>query len=235
MTGTILNAALILLGGLFGLRLGILLSHKYQQTIIMGLGLFTVGIGLKMFIDSNSPLIVLGGLLMGGLIGEGLRIEDGVNNLGTWLERKFHKKNQDDFSQQHFIRGFMTSTILFCTGPMAILGAIQDGLLGDFQLLAIKSVMDGFAAFAMASSLGPGVLFSAPAVFTYQGAFSLFASQLQSIMSPEMITEMSATGGLLLIGISFSSLFEIKSIRVSNLIPSLVISPLIVYLLTLLR
>ncbi len=234
MTGTILNAALILLGGFFGLRLGILLSKNLQQTIIMVLGLFTVGIGLKMFIESNSPLIVLGGLLIGGLIGEGLRIEDGVNNLGTWLESKFHNKPRDDSSQQQFIRGFMTSTILFCTGPMAILGAIQDGLLGDFQLLAIKSVMDGFAAFAMASSLGPGVLFSAPAVFIYQGAFSIFAGQLQSIMSPEMITEMSATGGLLLIGISFSSLFEIKTIRVSNLIPSLVISPLIVFLLSLL-
>lgn len=114
---------------------------------------------------------------------------------------------------------------------MAILGAIQDGLIGDFQLLAIKSIMDGFAAFAMASSLGAGVLFSAPIVFLYQGGFSLLAVQLQGIMTPEMIAEMTATGGLLLTGLAISSLLEIKPIRVGNFLPSLVVSPLIVFIL----
>jgi uncharacterized membrane protein YqgA involved in biofilm formation len=127
----------------------------------------------------------------------------------------------------------MTSSVIFCIGPLAILGAIQDGLVGDYQLLAIKSVMDGFTAFALASTLGIGVLFSAPIVFLYQGGFSLLAIQLQGIMSPVMIDEMTATGGLLLIGLAISSLLEIKPIRVSNFLPSLVISPLIVYILSL--
>jgi len=129
--------------------------------------------------------------------------------------------------------GFMASSLLFCTGPMAILGAIQDGLVGDFQLLAIKSVMDGFAAFALASTLGIGVLFSGLTVLIYQGFFSLLAFQLQGIMTPAMVAELTATGGLLLIGLAFSSLLEIKAIRVGNFLPSLVISPLIVYLLSL--
>jgi uncharacterized membrane protein YqgA involved in biofilm formation len=116
---------------------------------------------------------------------------------------------------------------------MAILGAMQDGLTGDFQLLAIKSVMDGFASFALASTLGPGVVFSALIVFLYQGFFSLLAVQLQGVMTAEMIAEFTATGGIILIGMAISSLLEIKPIRAGNLLPSLLISPLLVYLLSL--
>jgi uncharacterized membrane protein YqgA involved in biofilm formation len=231
MTGTIINAITIIVGGLIGLRFGKMLSEKTRETIIIGLGLFTLGIGAKMFLDSNNPLIVLGGLLSGGLIGEFLKIEMRLNSLGEILEKKFNQKNADPASSSNFIRGFLASSILFCTGPMAILGAIQDGLVGDYQLLAIKSVMDGFAAFAMASTLGPGVLFSAPIVFLYQGGFSALAVGVQGIMSQEMIAEMTATGGLLLLGISLSSLLEIKPIRVGNFLPSLVFSPLFAYLL----
>jgi len=230
MTGTIINTIAILIAGLVGLRFGRFLSEKAREIIIIGLGLFTLGIGFKMFLDSINPLIVLGGLLLGGLLGEALRLEDRVNNLGDVLERRFNKKS-GDATRSDFVKGFMVSSILFCTGPMAILGAIQDGLVGDYQLLVIKSVMDGFATIAMASTFGLGTLFSAPVVFIYQGGFSLLATQLQGIMTPEMIAEMTATGGLLLIGLSISSLFEIKPIRVGNFIPSLAISPLIVYLL----
>jgi uncharacterized membrane protein YqgA involved in biofilm formation len=233
MTGTIINAITIIFGGLIGLRFGQLLSEKARETIIIGLGLFTLGIGFKLFLDTNNALIVLGGLLIGGLLGEFLRIEHHLNSLGRFLEERFN--NSRSSRSDSFIRGFLASSILFCTGPMAILGAIQDGLIGDFQLLAIKSVMDGFAAFAMASTLGPGVLFSALIVFLYQGSFSLLAQQLQDVMSEPMIAELTATGGLLLLGISISSLLEIKLIRVGNFLPSLVISPLIVLLLTLIN
>jgi len=233
MTGTILNTATIILGGLLGLRFGKLLSEKSRETIIIGLGLFTIGISISMFLETNNSLIVLGGILIGGLLGEYLAIEDRINKLGEILEEKFHKNSTSSPGRKNFIVGFMASSILFCTGPMAILGAIQDGLIGDFQLLAIKSVMDGFTAFAMASTLGIGVLFSAPMVFFFQGFFSVLAVQLQGIMTPEMVAEFSATGGLLLIGLAFSSLLEIKLIRVGNFLPSLVISPLIVFLLSL--
>jgi len=233
MTGTILNTATIILGGLLGLRFGKLLSEKSRETIIIGLGLFTIGISISMFLETNNSLIVLGGILIGGLLGEYLAIEDRINKLGEILEEKFQKNSTSSSGRKNFIVGFMASSILFCTGPMAILGAIQDGLIGDFQLLAIKSVMDGFTAFAMASTLGIGVLFSAPMVFFFQGFFSVLAVQLQGIMTPEMVAEFSATGGLLLIGLAFSSLLEIKLIRVGNFLPSLVISPLIVFLLSL--
>ena len=234
MTGTLINTAAILVGGLIGLRFGKSLKAKTRETIVIGLGLFTIGISIKMFLETNNSLIVLGGLLIGGLLGEFLNIESRFNHLGQLLEDQFNN-SENKSSRGNFVRGFMTCSILFCTGPMAILGAIQDGLIGDFQLLAIKSIMDGFVAFAMASTLGVGVLFSALIVFLYQGGFSLLAVQLQGIMTPNMIAEMTATGGLLLTGIAISSLLEIKPIRVGNFLPSLVISPLIVYLLTLIQ
>jgi uncharacterized membrane protein YqgA involved in biofilm formation len=233
MTGTILNAVTIILGGLLGLGFGKLLTDRYREIIIIGLGLFTIGISITMFLETNNSLIVLGGVLIGGLLGEWLKIEDRIISLGEKLETRFNNDASESSSKGNFVRGFMTSTVLFCTGPMAILGAIQDGLLGDYQLLAIKSVMDGFAAFAMASTLGFGVIFSSPMVFVYQGIFSLLAFQLQTIMTPLMIAELTATGGLLLIGLAISSLLEIKPIRVGNLLPSLVISPLIVFILSL--
>jgi hypothetical protein len=233
MTGTFLNTAAILVGGLLGLRFGQMLSKKMRETIIVGLGLFTLGISVKMFLETNNSLIVLGGLLIGGIMGEYLQIETRLNQLGIRLEKKFNGKSDTRSPGSTFVRGFMTSSLLFCIGPLAILGAIQDGLIGDYQLLAIKSIMDGFAAFALSSTLGVGVLFSAAIVFLYQGGFSLLAGQLQGIMSPVMIAEMTATGGLLLIGLAISSLLEIKHIRVGNFLPSLVISPLIVYILSL--
>ena len=234
MTGTLINTAAILVGGLVGLRLGKLLTVKTREMIVIGLGLFTIGISLKMFLETNNSLIVLGGLLTGGLLGEFIQIENHINQLGQRLDERFNNTGNGK-SRGNFVKGFMTCSILFCSGPMAILGAIQDGLIGDFQLLAIKSIMDGFAAFAMASTLGIGVLFSAPTVFLYQGVFSLLAVQFQEIMTPAMIDEMTATGGLLLTGIAISSLLEIKPIRVGNFLPSLIISPLIVYVLSLIQ
>lgn len=233
MTGTFLNTAAILVGGLLGIRFGKFLKDRSRETIIIGLGLFTIAISISMFLESNNALIVLGGILIGGLIGEALKIEDRVNHLGDKLEARFSDQSSDSLKGT-FVRGFLTSSVLFCTGPMAILGSIQDGLTGDFQLLAIKSVMDGFAAFALASTLGPGVLFSGLMVFLYQGFFSLLAVQLQGLMTPEMIAELTATGGIILIGLAISSLLEIKPIRAGNFLPSLVISPLIVFLLGLL-
>jgi uncharacterized membrane protein YqgA involved in biofilm formation len=234
MTGTLINTAAILIGGLAGLRLGKLLTERTRETIVIGLGLFTLGISVRMFLETDNSLIVLGGLLTGGLLGEIIQIEHHINKLGLWLEGRINNTGKDS-SRDNFVRGFMTCSILFCTGPMAILGAIQDGLIGDYQLLAIKSIMDGFVTFVMASTLGIGVIFSAPIVFLYQGSFSLLAVQLQGIMTPEMISEMTATGGLLLTGIAVSSLLEIKPIRVGNFIPSLVISPLIVFLISLIQ
>ncbi len=232
MTGTFINTAAILVGGTLGLLFGKTLQEKSRETIVIGLGLFTLAISISMFLESKNSLIVLGGVLLGGLLGETFQIEERINRLGQRLESRFNNR-PGGASSGDFVGGFLTSSVLFCTGPMAILGAIQDGLLGDYQLLAIKSVMDGFAAFALASTLGLGVLFSALMVFLYQGAFSLLALQLQTLMTGDMIAELTATGGILLIGLALSSLLEIKPIRVGNFLPALAISPLLVYLVSL--
>jgi len=232
MTGTLINIATVLVGGLLGLLFGSRFPEKVRQTVVAGLGLFTMGYGIFNFIKTNNPLIVLGGLLIGVLLGEWWRIEDGLKNLGNFLETRFSRKED---SNSQFVRGFLVASILFCVGPMTILGSIQDGLSGDYSILATKAVMDGFAALAFTSTLGVGVMFSVLPILLYQGGLSLLAAQLSSVITTPMMTEMTATGGLLLVGIAISSLLEIKPIRVGNFLPSLVISPLIVAILTLLK
>jgi uncharacterized membrane protein YqgA involved in biofilm formation len=242
MTGTIINVATVLVGGTLGLIFGARFPARVRETVIMGLGLFTAGIGILMFIETQNPLIVLGSLLVGGILGEWWKIETGLKNLGAFFERQFSKgenhpveikssqtgTENSQMKSSNFVRGFLTASLVFCVGPMTILGSIQDGLSGDYELLAIKSVLDGFAALAFASSLGIGVLFSALTVLVFQGGLSLLAMQAQTFLTDTMITEMTAVGGLLLLGLSISSLFEIRPIRVGNFLPALGVAPLIV-------
>lgn len=231
MTGTFLNIATVLVGGVIGLVFGARIPEKLKATVIAGLGLFTAAMGLQMFTDTENPLIVLGALLIGTLLGEWMRIEDGLHNLGKFLEQRFSK--EDDDGSNKFARGFLTASLLFCVGPMTILGSIQDGLTGDYQLLAVKAVLDGFAAMAFASTLGAGVLFSTIVILVFQGGISLFAAQLSAIVTPLMMNELSATGGVILLGLAISSLLEIKKIRVGNMLPALAVAPVIVWILSL--
>jgi uncharacterized membrane protein YqgA involved in biofilm formation len=255
MTGTFINIAAVLVGGTLGLLFGSRLPARMRETVIMGIGLFTAGIGLQMFLETQNPLIVLGSLLVGGILGEWWKIETRLENLGSFLERKYAggqsvsqgeapvetqlaAQPPDDVSPQdsgkgsNFVRGFLTASLVFCVGPMTILGSIQDGLTGDYSLLAIKSVLDGFAALAFASTLGVGVLFSTLTVLIFQGGLSLLATQAQAFLTEPMMSEMTAVGGLLLVGLAVSSLLELRPIRVGNFLPSLLVAPLIVALLT---
>jgi uncharacterized membrane protein YqgA involved in biofilm formation len=261
MTGTFINIATVLIGGTLGLVFGSRFPSRVRETVIMGLGLFTAGIGLQMFLETQNPLIVLGSLLVGGILGEWWKIETGLKNLGSFLERKFaggqelpteSNPLQAESDSPHlegphpdgphpdgshpggsnFVRGFLTASLVFCVGPMTILGSIQDGLTGDYSLLAIKSVLDGFAALAFASTLGAGVLFSALTVLVFQGGLSLLATQAQAFLTEPMMGEMTAVGGLLLVGLSISSLLELRPIRVGNFLPALLVAPLIVAILT---
>jgi hypothetical protein len=229
MIGTLLNIATVIVGGIIGLIFGARIPNKLKETVIAGMGLFTGAMGLQMFLDTENPLIVLGALLIGTLLGEWWRIEDGLYRLGEFLERKFSRE-EDDGSNK-FVRGFLTASLLFCVGPMAILGSIQDGLTGDYNLLAVKSVLDGFASVAFASTLGIGVMFSTLIILVYQGGVSLLAGQLDAIVTPSMMNELTATGGVILIGLAISNLLEIKKIRVANMLPALAIAPLIVWVL----
>jgi len=233
MTGTIINIFTVLIGGTLGLLFGARLPERLKATVVAGLGLFTAAIGIQMFLKTENPLIVLGALLIGALLGEWWRIEDGLQNLGRILEERF-TPSPENASDSNFIRGFLTASLLFCVGPMTILGSIQDGLTGDYELLAVKSVLDGFAALAFASTLGVGVLFSTLVILGFQGGISLLAVQLNALVTTPMLNEMTATGGVILMGLAVSSLLEIKKIRTGNFLPALAVAPLIVWILSLL-
>jgi uncharacterized membrane protein YqgA involved in biofilm formation len=232
MTGTILNIATILVGGVIGLIFGARIPDKLKATVIAGMGLFIGAMGLQMFLKTENSLIVLAALLIGTLLGEWWRIEDGLHKLGEFLEQKFSCQAED--GSNRFVRGFLTASLLFAVGPIAILGSIQDGLTGDYNLLAVKSVLDGFASIAFASTLGIGVMFSTIIILVYQGGVSLLAGQLDAIVTPSMMNELTATGGVILIGLAISNLLEIKKIRVANMLPGLIIAPVVVWLLSLL-
>jgi uncharacterized membrane protein YqgA involved in biofilm formation len=232
MTGTFINVAAILLGGTIGLIFGSRIPERYKSTVIAGMGLFTGAMGLQMFLKSENQLIVLGALIIGALMGEWLKIEDRLQTLGQSLEQRFSKDTETGAGSK-FVRGFMVASLLFCIGPMAILGSIQDGLTGDYNLLAVKSTLDGFASIAFASTLGIGVMFSSIIILLYQGGISLLAGQLSSIVTAPMMNEMTATGGVILVGLAISNLLEIKKIRVGNFLPALAVAPLIVWILSL--
>ncbi len=239
MIGTLINIAAVLLGGTFGLLFGARLPEPLKGTVTAGMGLFTAAIGLQMFLKTENPLVVLGSLILGALLGEWWQIEDGLQSLGKILKKSFNGGGGESESRRRFapsgdfVRGFLTSSLIFCVGPMTILGSIQDGLTGNYNLLAVKSVLDGFIALAFASTLGVGVLFSAVVILVYQGGLSLLAAQLNQIVNPAMMNEMTAAGGVMLLGLALSSILEIKLIRVGNFLPALVIAPLIVAILAL--
>lgn len=233
MTGTILNMITVIIGGALGARLGARLPEKMRETVMHGLGLMTLVIGVQMAIGTRNILIVLASILFGGILGEVLGIQARLDALGNALETRFARGAQAGT----FTRGFVTASLVFCVGPMTILGSIQDGLLGDYNLLAIKSTLDGFAALAFASTLGIGVAFSALTVFVVQGGISvaamLFGGALGAITrTTPWVIEMTATGGVLIMGISLI-LLDLKPVRVGNLLPAIFFAPLIVAVLPL--
>ena len=226
MTGTILNVATVLIGGSMGTVLGQRLPDKVRQTVLHGLGLVTIVVGLRMALQTANILIVMGSVLLGGILGEWWHIEDGLQAAGDALQARIRVGTAGTLAQ-----GFVTASLIFCVGPMTVLGSIRDGLVGDYSLLAIKSLLDGFAALALASSLGVGVLFSAVTVLLFQGSLTLLASLAQVAMSEAMITEMTAAGGVIIMGIGLV-LLDIKRVRVASYLPGIFIAPLVVAILT---
>ena len=227
MTGTILNIVAVLIGGGLGTIVGARLPARVQETVIWILGLFVIALGIKLTLQSQNTLITLGSALVGGLLGEWWNLDSRLRRLGAWLEARFARSGNTEATAR-FIKGFVSASLIFCVGPLTILGSIQDGLTGNYQLLAVKSLLDGFAALAFSASLGVGVLFSTLVILVYQGGLSLLAAQAQSVLTTPMINEMTAVGGLLIMAIGFGSLLEMRPIRVANYLPALVIAPLIV-------
>lgn len=229
MIGTVINSLAILVGGLLGLFFGARLPAQMQKTIMVGLGLFTLVIGIQMFLLTENPVIVLVSILAGAILGEWWQVEIRLQNLGLWFEKRFG--NREEGKDSRFIKGFLSASLVFCIGPMAILGAIQDGLTGSYETLLIKSLLDFFGAMAFSALLGIGVLFSAIVTFVFQGLISLLANQVQTFVTPAMLNEMAATGGVVLIAIAFSGILEIKPIRSGNFLPAIFLAPVIVLLI----
>ncbi|MBM3188602.1 MAG: DUF554 domain-containing protein [Chloroflexi bacterium] len=226
MTGTLINIAAVLLGGGLGAWLGNRMPERMRETVLHGLGLVTLVIGLRMASETQNVLIVMGSVLLGAILGEWWRLDVGLERLSEWLRQRVSGLISLG-SGSRFTEGFVTASLVFCVGPVTILGAIQDGLRGDYSLLAIKSMLDGFSALAFAASLGVGVLFSVLTILVYQGGISLLAGLAQNVLSEGMVQEMTATGGVLILAIGLL-LLDVKRIRVANLLPALAIAPLIV-------
>lgn len=218
MLGTIVNAAAIIMGGALGLLFGHSMPEKMNSTIIQGLGLAVLLVGIDMALQTNNSLVVIGSLVIGGAIGECIDIEKKLKNLGTWMEKKFTSGEDGRFT-----RAFISASLIYCIGAMSITGSIESGIKGNHSILMVKSLLDGTTAIVFATSMGAGVLASAIPVLLYQGAITLAASLLQDVLTQPIITEMSATGGLLIVGIGLNIL-QIKEINVGNLLPGIFVA-----------
>ena len=233
--GTLLNTLTVLVGGSVGAVIGDRLPARFHEALFGALGLFTVLIGLLDAITTKNPLIVLGALLLGVLIGEALNIERGLEWLGGWAQRRLTGgKTPDDVADakaapSRIGEAFVTASLVFCVGPLTILGALDNGLNGDVTKLAIKATLDGFAALAFGATLGWGVLLSALTVLLVQGAISLAARTVAPALDadPAALVELTATGGLLLMAIGLK-LLKVRDLHVGNWLPALVVAPLLV-------
>jgi uncharacterized membrane protein YqgA involved in biofilm formation len=236
MTGTFINVGTVLLGTLIGSLLGTRLPERFQQRVLFGLGMVVLVLGIDNALQwrATNPLYVIGGVLLGGLAGEALRIEDRLDGLGRRLQSRFADPNPARPSHHTIAEGFFTASLLFCVGPLAVLGAIQDGLSGDYETLATKALLDGFAAVALASALGFGVGFSALSVLVYQGVITLGAGLFTDILAKgsDALAALTSAGGILIIGIALK-LLDVKDVKVGNFLPALVIAPGLVGLVSL--
>lgn len=214
--GTIVNSLAILAGGLAGMLFGKALPERMKNTVIQGIGLAVLLIGLSMALQSKNTLVVIASLVFGGIIGEWIDIEFRLQQLGRWLEKFLAKSGKGG----DFTKAFVSTSLIYCVGAMAIMGSLESGLKGVHDILFAKAMLDGVSAIVFASSMGIGVLASAIPVFLYQGGITLSATFLQGLLSDPIIAEMSATGGLLIVGIGINIL-EIKEIKVGNLLPGI--------------
>lgn len=213
MLGTIVNTGAIILGGLLGVLLRKGIPDNYKVTIMQGIGLSVLVIGLMGAFKTENTLLVVISIVLGSIIGEKVKIEDRLEKLGIWLENKVGK------GKGSVAKGFVTASLIYCIGAMAIVGSLESGLTGNHETLFIKSLLDGISAIIFSSTLGIGVIFSAISVFLYQGLITITAGAMKYLLVEEVVREMSAIGGLLIVGIALNIL-EIKKISVANMLPA---------------
>lgn len=221
MLGTIVNCLTIIAGSLVGIGFKNGIPEKYNQTIMQAIGLSVMLIGMKSALGCNDLLIIIISLAAGSLAGEFIGIENYLERLGNWLETKFLKTSSS------FSAGFVTASLMYCVGSMAIVGSLESGLTGNHDTLYAKATLDGIVGIILSSSLGIGVLFSAASVFLYQGSITLLAGLLKPLLIPAVVSQMSATGGLLIVALGLNMIRE-RKLRVGNMLPAIFI-PLIYF------
>ena len=226
MTGTFINVGTVLLGTLIGVVVGHRLPEGIQQRVLMGLGMVTLVLGVENALEwgDTNPIIVMGAILLGGIAGEAIGIERRLGELGDALQRRFAGDGESRISE-----GFVTASLLFCIGPLTVVGSIEDGLTGDYDALAAKALLDGFASIAFAATLGWGVGLAAISVLIVQGGISLGAAPLDDVLGEgtDSLAALTSAGGILIIGISLK-LLDLRDVKVGNFLPALVIAPSIV-------
>jgi uncharacterized membrane protein YqgA involved in biofilm formation len=238
VTGTLINAGTVLIGTVVGTLLGERLPDRIREIVMDGLGLVVLVVGMEGALSvtrapltelprGSAVLVVLGSILIGGILGELIRIESGLNAAGEWLKARFGR------GQSRFTEGFVMASLVFCVGPLTILGSIRDGLSGDYSLLAIKATLDGFAAMAFASALGWGVGFSILVILVYQGGLSIAAGAVAGAFRDPAgnpyIAAVTATGGVLILAIGLR-LLRIREVSVASFLPALALAPVGVFI-----
>ncbi|MDP8978547.1 MAG: DUF554 domain-containing protein [Actinomycetota bacterium] len=241
MAGTLLNVVSVVVGATAGVVLGDRLPERVRRTVMDALGLFTLLLGVAGGLDAfgrplaravgrAAVLVVVGSAVCGGVLGEVLDLEGRLERLGRRLrDARAAVGGGADGADSRFVEGFVVASLVFCVGPLTVLGAVRDGLRGDYELLAIKSLLDGFASLAFASTLGAGVGFAALTVLVVQGGISLAAARLDPVLTAPGLAAMNAVGGLLVMGIGLR-LLDVRRVRVTNLLPGLGLAPLAVAL-----
>jgi uncharacterized protein len=224
MKGTLINAAAVIVGSAIGLVIHNRLPDRISRIAFQAIGLFTLFLGISMASKTSNYLIMILSIVSGSIIGEAIDIERIMDRVSEIVKRWVRSKNSN------FTEGFVTSFLLFCMGSMTILGAIEEGLGGKPSLLLAKSVLDGFSSIALSASLGAGVLFSTLPLIVYQGAITIFAGSLHGVLTPNLINEVTAVGGLLLIGLGINIL-KIRELRILNMLPGLPIAGVLAYFL----
>lgn len=219
MIATFINCALIILGSLLGILFRNRISTRFITIITQALSLCVLAIGFSAALGTKDTLCVIVCMVLGTIIGESLRIESHLDGLGNLLKEKLLRKDSEN---SRFTEGFVTASVLFCVGAMAVMGSIDAGVKGDYSLLISKSVIDGITAITFAAAMGIGVAFSSIPILIYQGGLTLLASVVANYLSPEMITEMSAVGGVIIVGIGLNMLgLSEKKVKVANMLPAI--------------
>ena len=238
MVGTLINVGTVLAGTAIGTSVGGRLPERVQQRVLAGLGMITLVIGIDLALawggkdtSTSTPLYVLGGVLLGGVIGEAIGIERRLEALGDRVQARVARAGGGAHSTVS--EGFVTASLLFCVGSLTVIGSIQDGLTGDYQTLATKAVLDGFASIALAATLGWGVGLAAITILVVQGAITLAAGLFEDILVGEALAVLTSAGGVTIVGIALK-LLDIKDVKVGNFLPALVIAPALVGLVSLL-